>query len=92
MNYTYDHIVAVFFWIPSILTPQNYHPSPPTGPTSFQQVRAGMRLRKRQHQLSYFRNIVMDIVDEATSGPGVAWEAEANSTDGEGNINQPTCR
>jgi len=29
------------------------------------QVKAGMRLRKRQHQLSFFRKLVLDIVEEA---------------------------
>ena len=35
--------------------------------TLSQWVKAGLRLRKRQHQLSYFRQIVLDIVDQEGS-------------------------
>lgn len=42
--------------------------------TLSQWVRAGMRLRKRQHQLSYFRKVVLDIVDEVVADPKAAKE------------------
>ncbi|CAK9080046.1 unnamed protein product [Durusdinium trenchii] len=40
--------------------------------TLSQWVKAGLRLRKRQHSLAYFRQLVLDIVDEVVADPKAA--------------------
>lgn len=45
--------------------------------TLSQWVKAGMRLRKRQHQLSFFRKLVLDIVEEVLVDPKAAQEKAA---------------